>query len=671
MEDGTNETGSGPVSSEAQGGQSCAHKVILAIVISLAFLGGIATAAFYYLGMGGDEPVVQNEAAVIESKGVIEEPVPDTVRPGHVLVKFAPGVERAAQQALISRIGGEEVDRIKGIELALIKVPEHAQDALIAGLNKNPNIEFAEADVLQAPLYAPNDPGLSQQWYHLATAAPDAWDIYNGINGVTIAIADTGLYTAHEDIANSVVGTYNAVDGTTNVTDENGHGTKVAGVAAGIGNNGVGIAGVSYASPIYSIKVSNLSTGSAYTSDLAKAIQYAADNNIRVINLSYDACDSSSIRTAADYMETKGGLVFLGAGNNGQQEAYAAASSLICLSATDANDSLTSWSSYGDHVDFAMPGSAIYTTTNTGGYGSVSGTSFSSPMMAGAAAVLLSVNPSLTPVEVKEIFKQTAKDLGEPGWDMRYGWGIVDLGAAVAMASSGAAVLPDPELPVVTITSPQEGDTISGSFEMAVEASDNSGIVSKVDMSLIAVDPSGGFISGGSTDQIEPYTSFFHTSGIPNGQYILEAIATDGAGNESLPARITIEVLNSDDAEAPVVTVLSPNEGEVLPSRGSFTISAEASDNVGVEQMILLFDGSVYATCSKTTTCEASVSLKGVDAGAHTIMVSALDAKNNRTNETISVTVGSKGGGKTDSGDDSTGGGSTGGGSTNGKGKKK
>lgn len=602
---------------------------------------------------------IQNEAAVIESQNAQPQPEPEVNRPGHLLVKFAPGVNKASQQALISQIKGEEVERIKGIEVALVKVPEQARDSLIAALNKNPQIDFAELDSLHQILYTPNDPALSAQWHHSNIASAVAWEAYRGTDAVTVAIADTGLYTAHADLADSVVGTYNVVDGTSDVTDNHGHGSNVAGVAAAVGGNGVGVAGVSYASPIYSIKVSNLDSGSAYTSDLAKAIQYAADNNIRIINLSYDSCDSPTVKTAADYMEAKQGLVFLGAGNNGQVETYPAESSLVCVSATDASNNLTSWSSQGQHVDFAMPGSAIYTTNKTGGYNSVSGTSFSSPMMAGSAALLLSINPDLSPFEVKEIFQQSATDLGEPGWDEKYGWGLVNLGAAVAMAASGTDPNTDTGLPVASIISPQEGDVISGNFEMVVEATDDSGVIDKVDMTMTAVDVSSGFQSAGSSDSIEPYTSFFYTGGIPDGQYILEAVATDEAGNESAPARITVEVLNEDDTEAPTVTVITPIEGEVLPSRGSFTISAEASDNVGVERLTIMFDGNVHAVCDQSSTCEASISIKGLDSGAHEVQVSALDAKFNRTDEYVSVTVGSKGGGKPSTDDGSTDGGST------------
>lgn len=668
MDENYNNAEADKVNIQAVEAKSGNFKVLLVVTVLLTALAVLAYVAFAYFKINNEMTVVQNEAAIIESQGMQKEPEPDINRPGHVLVKFAPGVNKASQQALISQIKGEEVDRIKGIEVALVKVPEQARDSLIAALNKNPQIDFAELDSLHQTLYAPNDPALSTQWHHSNISSSAAWDAYRGTEAVTVAIADTGLYTAHPDLQASVVGTYNVVDGTTDVTDSHGHGSNVAGVAAAIGDNGVGIAGVSFASPIYSIKVSNLDSGSAYTSDLAKAIQYAADNNIKIINLSYDSCDSPTVRTAADYMETKGGLVFLGAGNNGQRETYPAESSLVCLSATDANNALTSWSSYGQHVDFAMPGSAIYTTNNAGTYSSVSGTSFSSPMMAGAAALLMSINPALSPFEVKDIFKQSATDLGEPGWDEKYGWGLVNLGAAVAMAASGTDPYTDVGLPVATIVSPQEGDVISGNFEMVVEATDDSGVINRVDMTMTAVDNTSGFQAAGSSDSIAPYTSFFYTGGIPNGQYILEAVATDEAGNESSPARITIEVLNDDDTEAPTVTVITPTEGEVLPSRGSFTISAEASDNVGVERLTIMFDGSVHAVCDQSTTCEASVSIKGLDAGTHEVQVSALDSKFNRTDEYVSVTVNSKGGGKTDSGGGSTGGGdSTKGG---GKGRK-
>jgi thermitase len=131
----------------------------------------------------------------------------------------------------------------------------------------------------------PNDPNYNLQWGLPKIKADKAWDISTGNNAVIIAVVDTGVDSDHPDLANSLVSGYNSIENTIKTEDDQGHGTHVAGIAAGIINNGKGIAGVSGKSKIMPVKVLD-STGSGWTSDIAEGITWAADHGAKIYNLS-------------------------------------------------------------------------------------------------------------------------------------------------------------------------------------------------------------------------------------------------------------------------------------------------------------------------------------------------------------------------------------------------
>ena len=124
---------------------------------------------------------------------------------------------------------------------------------------------------------------------------------------------------------------------------------------------------------------------------------------------------SSSVASAAQYLRGKGGLTVVAAGNSSTNPGYADSPYIISVSATDSSDNKASWSNYGAYVDVAAPGVGIWTTTNGGGYGAVSGTSFSSPMTAGVVALMMAANPGLSPADLESALKSSADDLGAAG----------------------------------------------------------------------------------------------------------------------------------------------------------------------------------------------------------------------------------------------------------------
>ncbi len=265
-----------------------------------------------------------------------------------------------------------------------------------------------------------------------------AWDLTVGSPSVIVAVCDTGVDSSHPDLApNLLLPGYNSVDGSTDTSPVMWHGTAVAGCIGAVGNNGLGVAGVNWNVSILPVRVSNRSDGAAYLSDMADGITWAADQGARVVNVSYDASSSAAVDYAGQYLLGSGGILFIAAGNSGVDTSAVcpASPNSMVVGATTSSDALASWSNYGAGVDLVAPGSGIYTTYAGGGYASVSGTSFASPIAAGVAALVFAENPSLGPSQVMDILCSTCTDLGASGPDDTFGYGRVDAAAAVAVAA--------------------------------------------------------------------------------------------------------------------------------------------------------------------------------------------------------------------------------------------
>ena len=265
------------------------------------------------------------------------------------------------------------------------------------------------------------------------------WDWSTGGAEIIIAILDSGVATNHEDLVNQVIPGYNFVYDNNNIYDDHGHGTFVASIAAAETDNGKGMAGVSWHSKIMPIKVVS-SAGQGTYADIALGIRYAADQGAQVLNLSLGGTNPSFIlEDACRYAFEKGCVIAVASGNNGGRVLYPAAYDSYCLAvaATDANDTRASFSNFGSEVDVAAPGvfvfGALFSPSEPGilnNYGWGSGTSFSTPYVAGAAALLLHYKPFLTNNQVMDLLRFTADDVNNsiyPGVDAFLGYGRINL----------------------------------------------------------------------------------------------------------------------------------------------------------------------------------------------------------------------------------------------------
>jgi thermitase len=324
-----------------------------------------------------------------------------------------------------------------GIAVSVLEVPEESSEAIMESLQRTGLFDYVERDqYAHTAGEIPNDPGFVSQWHLAKIQSSQAWSVTTGSSSVVVAVIDTGVYGTHPDLASNLTPGWNFVKSNPDTSDLLGHGTAVAGVIAAASNNGIGVAGVSWHSRIMPLLVVDQNDLAAY-SDIAEAIQYAADRGVRVINISIGgAVQSPALQSAVDYAWNKGALIFASAMNNSAPDPYypAACNHVMAVSATDSNDHLAGFSNYGNWIAISAPGSGILTTVNGGGYAYWFGTSFSSPIVAGVAALSLAVNPALTNIELVAILEKSADDIGPPGYDTSFGWGRVNALNAVTAA---------------------------------------------------------------------------------------------------------------------------------------------------------------------------------------------------------------------------------------------
>jgi len=548
----------------------------------------------------------------------------DRFVPGRVLVKFRDSVGLDHARQIVAALGAREADELPGIGVMVLDLPEQADETAFAHvLAARGDVEFAELDQILKPAdITPNDPWFANWEDHLRRIqAPTAWSTTVGSSNVVVAILDTGVDSNHEDLAANIVPGWNTYNNNSSTMDVSGHGTAVAGTAAAVSNNGVGVASVCWSCRIMPIRVSDM-TGYATYSAIANGLTWAADHGARVANISYIVSDSSAVTSAAQYFQGKGGVVTSSAGNystfsNSPDNPY-----ILTVSATDYFDVIYSYSNTGKNIDVAAPGDSVSTQMG-GGYVSTGGTSYSAPIVAGVAALVMSVNPQLSGDQVQNIVKQSADDLGAPGWDPIYGAGRVNAARAVSMAANGGTI--DTIPPTIAFTYPSNGMTVSGVFTFQISASDNTG-VSAVDLSVDG-------ISVGSTS-ITPYAFQWDSRLVANGSHSFSARATDLRGNVSTTT-ITLNVQNVVDATPPSITISSPTNGSKVSM--SLPVYVNASDNTNVVRVELYADAVLVAT-SNSAPFTTKWNTKKVVAGAHNLQCRAYDAAGNAGSSQV-VTV--------------------------------
>jgi hypothetical protein len=298
-----------------------------------------------------------------------------------------------------------------------------------------------------------------------ALAQIGALTAYNGSgtgSGVTVAVLDTGIDQTHTDLSANISGSSSAVGSiSTGLQDTDGHGTNVAGIIGAVRND-TGTHGVAFSSTILAVKIGE---SSASFADMAAGIDYAVANGAKVINISFTSTSvSSTVVTALQSAVDAGVMIVQASGNSGSSESsqharlsncsstvdcsgfgvtFDAKSLMLAVGSVGTSNAISSFTNLaGDTASayLVAPGESIVTTALNGGTTSVSGTSFSAPHVAGAAALLLQRFPSLTTTQVVALLLSSATDLGSSGTDTTFGVGLLNL--AAAFSAQGASVVP-------------------------------------------------------------------------------------------------------------------------------------------------------------------------------------------------------------------------------------
>lgn len=351
----------------------------------------------------------------------------------------------------IVKLNGAVISEIPQLNAIVIEIPKVKYAALKLDPVVITQARYMELDVMvtippfqavEAPIESlqtyPNDPYYPDQWGLPMIEADYAWDVLTGNRSTIVAVIDTGADYTHNDLGavDSLIG-WDFVNNDNDAMDDNGHGTHVSGIIAATINNSEGVAGIASGITIMPVKVLN-AQGTGWTSDIARGISFAADNGAKIISMSLGSWTSTrTLEDATRYaVYNKGCLLFAASGNDGLRlKTYPAAYNWVAAVGAVGHDKNRAWySNYGDFVDLVAPGGSsdgtashdIISTLPGNRYGYSAGTSMATPHASGVAALYWSYKPTFTNVEVARAMINNADDLGTPGKDIYYGYGLVD-----------------------------------------------------------------------------------------------------------------------------------------------------------------------------------------------------------------------------------------------------
>ena len=414
--------------------------------------------------------------APLSALATADAPAPDPSAPAeHLVVRLRRPAAPQAEAATADAVGGRRVEGVRPGEFAMA-VPEGQGQEALRRLRQRADVAWAEPEAsfsiaggYDAALL-PNDACLVgscvldmdghtervRQEEMFRIGAPAAWAVTRGDPRVLVAMLDTGVDTAHPDLAGKVI---SGPDFTGDANpDQTGHGTMVAGIIAAQPDNGKGIAGLGWATRVLSIRVLD-HKGDGVSHDIAQGLYYAADfqnrpeGSVRVINLSLqqDRAQkdqvSDEVRQAVAYAQSKGVLVVAAAGNvspnaSPQSSDFTTPTypadfpGVVSVTSTDATDHLSAFSRRGSWVDLAAPGEKVLTTyPGCDCYAMATGTSFATPYVSAAAALVWANRPAMTPDQVEARLESTAAVI--PGTGTAWRSGRLDIGRALSVGSGG------------------------------------------------------------------------------------------------------------------------------------------------------------------------------------------------------------------------------------------
>ncbi len=570
-----------------------------------------------------------------------------------LLARILPGAKAEELDASYVEIGVTVVEELPELDTVALRVSRDRFEDAAAALSANALFESVHKSYLYDAEALPDDVDFDRQDHFVPIGVDLAWEVTTGSEDMIIAILDTGVEPDHPDLEGKLLDGWNSYDKNDDFDDVLGHGTSVAGSAAAMTNNDDGVAGVCWDNPILPVRVSD-DKGRAASKDIASGIVWAIRRGAKVINVSFAPLGSDrTVLAATQYARNNGALVFISTGNNGKSYRARKTDQAIFVGAVDDPDKLAAFSNTGNFVDLVAPGVGIYTTRRGKIYGPVSGTSFASPITAGVAALVWSVNPDFRPATVQNLLLDTADDLGARGRDKKYGVGRVNAEAAV-LAALDIVEEPDTKSPSVDILDPDDRDKVSRTINISVAAFDAdelADVVLMVDGAAFA------------TDTSKPFKFALNTRDLTNGTHTLIAQATDLSGNSQRSSRVRIVVSGSrssggnsgsggSNSSGPSSTT-EPASADTVPPSASFVFPADGtrvftsvgvqgtvSDDVELESVEWLVDGvrqSVMDVSGKAATVNLLWDASATPSGNHVVTLRVFDLAGNEVSSSLSL----------------------------------
>lgn len=354
-----------------------------------------------------------------------------------ILVLFENGVSAPEVASLHDRAGGASTGRIDELNLERVSVSVagsavYLASPLVAAVSPHTDLHVMGA--------RPKDPLVKLQWALGRVKAFDAWRIERGLDSeVTVAVVDTGIDPLHEDLEGRLVSGFDFINHDEQPSDDDGHGTHVAGIIGANSSNRIGIAGLSWGAKVMPIKTCTASGVCPLFETYAGTVD-AVRRGASILNLSLGgegACDTIA-QTVFDWVRDRGALAVVAAGNSGSDGnpsiTPANCANTLGVGAVDQRGRHAPFSSYGKFVDISAPGVEVWSTypafksfgSGYIGYAPLSGTSMATPVVAGIAALVKARHPDWTPDQIEQRLIKTARDAGKKGRDAKFGKGIVD-----------------------------------------------------------------------------------------------------------------------------------------------------------------------------------------------------------------------------------------------------
>jgi subtilisin family serine protease len=514
--------------------------------------------------------------AVLGFPGTAYSSQPSSYAPGELLVRFGSSTSPSARADVLADHGATVVERLPLSGLVLVRLePGTSVAAAERALERRVEVRYAQPNHLYRIAATPNDPSFPSLWGLQTIQAPAGWDLTTGSDAVTVAVVDTGIAYTHPDLqaniwlnddpvdgvdndANGRVDDlrgWDFVSGDNNPADDNDHGTHVAGTIGARGNNGQGVTGVNWSVKLMALKAGD-GDGTFAEAWIVQAFRYACANGARVINGSFGG--PGFPQTILDAINACPGTLFVfAAGNDATNNDFVPAypcnlapANVVCVAATTTADALAPFSNRGANtVDLAAPGVGILSTV-PGGYQSFNGTSMAAPHVAGAAALILSLNPFASAFAVRQALLTG-----------------VDVGAGLAgLVATGGRLNAWKPLPPVGLTAgattAQNVWTNNASVSTFWNgASDPAGI----DGYSFSSSPDSAFVPDESKDGEENVTST--TVVIPDGRQWFHVRAVDGVGSWGAPVHVGPFLIDTFPPARPTLSSSSHRAGRASADR--------------------------------------------------------------------------------------------------------